>query len=109
MEAIIGSSDVKEALEKLQKIDANAANSIMVFMVRLDSLSGANGKGKHIDPVIEEALELKPKKRKGRKPHEKPPVVDGKIISKNEQKFLDYLSLNFDQQEWLKKNKLKLD
>ena len=109
VEAIIGSSDVKEALDKLKKLDASAANSIMVFMVRLDSLSGANDSGKKLDPVIEEALEMKPKKRKGRKPQEKPRVVDGKIISKNEQKFLDYLSLNFDQQEWLKKNKLKLD
>jgi len=62
-----------------------------------------------MDPVIEEALELKPKKRKGRKISPKPSIVDGKIISKNEQKFLDYLSLNFDQQEWLKRNKLKLD
>ena len=109
VEAIIGSSDVKDALDKLQKIDAQAANSIMVFMVRLDSLSDVGGKDKKMDPLIEEALEMKPKKRKGRKTHEKPPVVDGKIITKNEQKFLDYLSLNFDQQEWLKRNKLKLD
>jgi len=92
VEAIIGSSDVKEALEKLQKIDAHAANSIMVFMVRLDSLSGAGEKGKRMDPVIEEALELKPKKRKSRKTSPRPPIVDGKIISKNEQKFLDYLA-----------------
>lgn len=109
VEAIIGSSDVREALEKLKKLDAGAASSIMVFMVRLDSLSGANGKGKNMDPIIEEAMEMKPKKRKSRKTSPKPPIVDGKIISKNEQKFLDYLSLNFDQQEWLKKNKLKLD
>jgi hypothetical protein len=109
VEAIMGSNDVKEALEKLKKIDSNTANSIMVFMVRMDSLSNTNEKCRKIDPIIEESLRLKPKKRRGRKAQEKPFIVDGRILSRNEQKFLDYLSFNFDQIAWLKKNKLKLD
>ena len=109
VEAIMSSGDVKEALDKLQKLDAGNINSIMVFMVRLDSLAHGNEKGKKIEPLIEEPLRLKPKKRRGRKSQEKPSIVDGKIITKNEQKFMDYLSLNFDQIAWLKKNKLKLD
>lgn len=109
VEAIMSSGDVKEALDKLQKLDASNINSIMVFMVRLDSLANGGEKGKKMFPIIEEPLKLKSKKRRARKSQEKPPIVDGKIISKNEQKFMDYLSLNFDQIAWLKKNKLKLD
>jgi len=109
VDAILSSSDVKEALEKLQKLDASTANSIMVFLVRLDSLSEISGNEVQKEKFIEEAMKLKPQKRRGRKKQASPPIIDGKIISKNEEKFLDYLSKNFDQAKWLKNNKLKIE
>lgn len=104
VESILNSEDVKRSLKKMQKTSDSAKNSIMVFMVRLDSLSEQAEKEKGI-----EACRLKPKKRKPRKKIGKPEVIDGKTITGNEQKFLDFLSENFDQKEWLKRNKISLD
>lgn len=104
VEAILGSNDVQRALKKVESIELSSNNSIMVFVVKLDSLSEVKEK-------LEKGTlrEIKPPaKKKACKKTEKKEVIDGKILSLNEEKFLNYLSQNFDQEIWLKRLKLTL-
>ena len=36
------------------------------------------------------------------------PWVDGKLLSENEMLFEEYLSQEFDEEQWLKQSKIKL-
>lgn len=103
VEAILGSDDVKKALHKVQNIEFESPNSFMVFVVKLDSLADVKGKLKKAD-----ITEIKPKKPKARKKKDISDVIDGRVLSKNEEKFLHYIAENFDQKDWLKKLKISL-
>jgi len=121
VEAILASDDVKQSLEKLQHVDSSTYKSLMVFMLRLDSLSDFRNKlssdisdmDDMPDLELEKGDELSiPKKRKVRKNIDKaslPEIIDGRLISRSEKKFLDFLSEQFDQDSWLRKNGLTLD
>lgn len=114
VEAILNSKDVKQAIEKLIKIEENSARSLMVFVLRLDSLSEFRESGyseirdMHEDET-EEIEPERPRKRRIRRKTENPDIVDGKQISINEKKFLEYLSEKFDTKKWLKRNRISLD
>ncbi len=109
VEALLGSNDVKRSLDKLNKVESDANKNFMVFVLKIDSLAKQKGKGME-NCKENEILQLKPKPtRKVRRKDEKPDIVDGKVISKNERKFLDYISKSFDQEAWLKWLRLKLD
>jgi len=112
VEAIINSEDVKSAIEKIGKIDEKMAKSMMVFILKLDSLTDFKGGFADFEEDMDKFEDIPParlKKRKSRKKQEKAELVDGKIISGNEKKFLEFLSNNFDSKDWLKKNKISLD
>jgi hypothetical protein len=116
VEAILASGDVKKALEKVQASDSNAARSLMVFMLRLDSIAEFKDRFEsEPDEIGEFGLEDEPQKQKRRRLRKKndlpniSEIIDGKIVSRSEKKFLDFLANNFDQVNWLKKNGIKLD
>ena len=116
VEAILASGDVKKALEKMQASDSNIAKSMMVFMLRLDSIAELKDR---FDADPEELSEFgmedelqKPKRRRLRKKvnlPSLPDIIDGRVVSRSEKKFLEFLADNFDQGNWLKKNGIKLD
>ncbi|MDH5542481.1 MAG: hypothetical protein OEY64_05910 [Nitrospinota bacterium] len=121
VEAILASDDVKKSLEKLQHVDSSTYKSLMVFMLRLDSLSDFRNKLSSDISDMDEMPDLEmekgdeiaiPKKRKVRKSADKvflPDIIDGRIISGSEKKFLDFLADNFDQDTWLREHGLTLD
>ena len=116
VEAILASGDVKKALEKVQASDSNISKSLMVFMLRLDSIAELKdrfeGEPEELsDFGMEEELQ-KPKRRRLRKKGNLPAlpdIIDGRVVSRSEKKFLEFLADNFDQGNWLKKNGIKLD
>ncbi len=114
VEAILGSKDVKQALELIQNVDERTAKTLMVFVLKLDSLSEIKSAeiSEFRDGEIEETEEFrqeKLKRRKVRRKLESPEVIDGRAVSKSEKKFLDYLSDKFDTEGWLRKYGISLD
>lgn len=116
VEAILASGDVKKALERVQSSDSAAAKSLMVFMLRLDSIAEfkerlESEQDEMFDLGIEDEQQ-KPKRRRLRKKNDLPPlpdIIDGRVVSRSEKKFMEFLADNFDQTNWLKKNGIKLD
>jgi hypothetical protein len=107
VEAILGSGDVKQAMEKLSMPIDGFGKNIMVFVVNLDSVSEFQKK----DGKKAESMEEPPKPRR-RKPTRKdslPDLIDGRTVSENEKKFNDFMAENFDSGSWLKKLKLRLE
>ncbi|MBI3794071.1 MAG: hypothetical protein HY280_05005 [Nitrospinae bacterium] len=107
VEAILGSQDVKQAMEKLNvSVDAFGKN-FMVFVVNLDAVADFNKKDPNI--VQGPAEEPKLRKRKTVKRDNLPDLVDGKEVSSNEEMFRDFIADRFDSDSWLKKLKLRLE
>ena len=115
VEAILGSDDVKKALEKLNTSEDTLGKNFMVFMVSLDSLNDAKKGNKN--PELNEINELndlaeempKPRRRRPVKRNETPDHIDGEPLSKNEKHFRDMISDHFDTEAWLKSLKLRLE
>lgn len=117
VEAILASGEVKKALEKVQASDsAAAAKSLMVFMLRLDSIAELKDRFESETEDLSdfgiEDEQPKPKRRRLRKKSDQPSlpdIIDGRVVSRSEKKFLEFLADKFDQSNWLKKNGIKLD
>jgi hypothetical protein len=116
VEAILSSKDVKQALARLKKLEGKIDKTMMVFVLKLDSLTEAQSADFTADsfteeyPAEEEQEEVKkPPARRVRRKGEIPEVIDGRPISASEKKFLEYLSERFDTQDWLKKHGISLD
>ncbi len=115
VEAILGSDDVKKALEKLNSSEDTLGKNFMVFMVSLDSLNDAKkGIKNHEMGEMGEMSDMpedmpKPRRRRPVKRTDTPDHIDGEPLSKNEKNFRDMLSDHFDSEAWLKSLKLRLD
>ncbi len=112
VEAILGSDDVKKALEKLNTSEDTLGKNFMVFMVSLDSLNDAKRGTKSLEmgDLGEMPEEMpKPRRRRPVKRADTPDHIDGEPLSKNEKNFRDMLSDHFDTEAWLKSLKLRLD
>ena len=115
VEAILGSDDVKKALEKLNTSEDTLGKNFMVFVVSLDSLNDAKKGAKNhelgdLNDIGDMPEEMpKPRRRRPVKRADTPDHIDGEPLSKNEKNFRDMLSDHFDSEAWLKSLKLRLD
>ncbi|MBI5178315.1 MAG: hypothetical protein HZA04_03545 [Nitrospinae bacterium] len=108
VEAILGSGEVKHALEKLGGEEAGGKN-FMVFMLSLDSL--ADAKKREVQPengVIQPEMP-KPRRKKPAKKNGVSELIDGKPVTPNEKKFHDFVADQFDSESWLKNLRLRLE
>jgi hypothetical protein len=104
-EAVMTSPKVKKIVSEIQKDDNICPKSFMVLVLKMEVLTDS------LDLEIEEeTIEERPapKKRKSKKPAEKPQFIDGQELSKKEIDYQEFANKKFDTQEWLKKNGLIL-
>jgi len=116
-EAVMTSSKVRKIVTDIQKKDEVCAQSFMVLVLRLSTLtenleSDAEAETEIEADTIGETAEEKPKKKPVRKTKKKTKnpsqFIDGEKLSRSEQDFHEFVDRDFDQDEWLKKNKLIL-
>lgn len=112
-EAVMTSSKVRQIVSEIQKKDEVCAQSFMVLVLKLSTLTESLESETEPDTesdTIGETAEEKPKKKQQRrtpKKAEKPSqFIDGEKLSRREQEFNEYVNRDFDQDDWLKKNKL---
>ncbi|QPJ61946.1 MAG: hypothetical protein G3M70_08690 [Candidatus Nitronauta litoralis] len=114
-EAVMTSSKVRKIVAEIQKKDEVCAQSFMVLVLRLstltENLEPDNQEETEIEAdTLEETAEEKPKKkqvRKTKKKTENPSqFIDGEKLTPREQDFHEFINRDFDQDDWLKKNKL---
>jgi hypothetical protein len=108
VEAILGSGDVKQAMEKLNMPIEGFGKNFMVFVVNLESVSEFQKKEKKTGETSQQEPP-KPRRRKPTRKDSLPDLIDGRIVTDNEKKFQDFMAENFDSGSWLKKLKLRLE
>lgn len=115
-EAVMSSAKVRKIVTEIQKKDEVCAQSFMVLVLRLstlteslepeDSEAVAQGEAEAAEPTAPE----KPKKksaRRGRKKADKASqFIDGEKLTQKEIEFQEFINRDFDQDDWLKRNKL---
>ncbi len=112
VEAIVKSRSVRKAISKLSNKEDLFSGSLMVLMLKLQSLADSasiddeeafSDEARH-GAVIEDEINLLAKK----KPIDSDIYEEGKKLTPNEAAFRKFLSDNFDQQKWLKRHGLNL-
>lgn len=115
-EAVMSSAKVRKIVTEIQKKDEVCAQSFMVLVLRLSTLTEslepegpetvAEGETEAPEPTAPE----KPKKksaRRGRKKADKASqFIDGEKLTQKEIEFQEFINRDFDQDDWLKRNKL---
>ena len=122
-EAVMTSAKVRKIVSEIQKKDEVCAQSFMVLVLKLSTLTESVETDTSEDIIEAEAetevetetessVEEKPKKKTVRKSRKKPEeerqFIDGEALSKKEVEFQEFINNQFDQGDWLKKNKLIL-
>lgn len=97
-ESIFSSKDVKKIIEEIREKDLILPHSLMVMVLRLETLSNIANKGRDNLDVIKKYQRKKKMTRKQ--------FIDGKELDANEIAFQEFLIKKFDDKEWLKKNGL---
>ncbi len=101
-EAVLSSEKVRKIVSEIQKKDEICAQSFMVLVLKLQSLTEG------FDLEVEESVE-KPKKkirRSKKKMADQSQYIDGEKLSKKEIQFQEFINERFNPEEWLKKNGL---
>jgi len=106
-EAVMMSPKVRKIVTDIQKKDEVCAQSFMVLVLRLSTLTES------LETEISmDAPEEKPKKKVSRRGRKKvggsPQFIDGQKLSKQELDFQEFVNKDFDEDDWLKQNKLIL-
>ena len=103
-EAVLTSDKVKKVVAEIQKQDEICPQSFMVLVLKLSTLTDG------FDVEVEEASGNEKPKKKTRRSKKKAgnasQYIDGQKLSKREIDFEEFVSQNFDAEEWLKKNGL---
>lgn len=118
-EAVMMSSKVRKIVADIQKKDEVCAKSFMVLVLKLSTLTENLESDSEIESLesaeaeaFEGTVEEKPKKKQVRKVQKKPAdrsqFIDGAKLSRREQDFHEFIDRDFDQDDWLKRNKLIL-
>jgi len=102
-EAILNSKDVKKIIEEIRKRDLFTPNSLMVMVLKLESLSSLRD---CLNDATEDDLGnfKKPSNKKKEKTCRQ--YIDGKELDSSEIAFHEFLVKKFNQKKWLKKNRL---
>lgn len=106
VDAIVRSRDVRKAIARLSGSEEIDSKSFMVLMLKVGNLAEAMGfdvppGGKDTDGAAEAKDE--PEEGRIKLPDS---YEDGRMLSRAEKAFRDYLSKVFNQDEWLRKNGL---
>ena len=102
-EAVMTSPKVKKIVAEIQKDEDICPKSFMVLVLKMEVLTDS------IELEVEEELKEErpaPKKRRSKKSSRKPQFIDGQELSKKEIEFQEFTNKKFDDDEWLKKNRL---
>ena len=102
-EEISNSKDVKKIIEEIRKRDLFTPNSLMVMVLKLESLSSIRD---CLNDATEDDLDnfKKPSNKKKEKTCRQ--YIDGKELDSSEIAFHEFLVKKFNQKKWLKKNRL---
>ena len=104
-EAVMTSPKVKKIVAEIQKDEDICPKSFMVLVLKMEVLTDS------LELEVEEELKEErpaPKKRRSKKSSRKPQFIDGQELSKKEIEFQEFTNKKFDDDEWLKKNRLIL-
>ena len=94
MKAIATSKDVRNIIEDLKGKNCPIDKSIMVLMLELRAIMA----------LTEEMETFFDKKKQTRRKRVTGNIIDGRMMTKKEIEYYKYCSVNFNQDEWLKKN-----
>jgi hypothetical protein len=99
IKAISSSKEVKTIILNLKENNISLDKSLLAFMLDLKSILTLTQ-----DKPFEPEAESKPRAtiRKGN-------VIDGRKMTKEEAEYYRYCATNFDENDWLKKNRLSMD
>jgi len=102
-EAILNSKDVKKIIAEIREKDLFTPNSLMVMVLKLESLSAIRD---CLNDAMEEDLDTltEPPNKKKEKTYKH--YIDGKELDSSEIAFQEFLIKKFNQKKWLKKNRL---
>lgn len=103
VEVLLKSKEVKKILSKLAEQGSVSADSFMILMLKVHSLTEASRKE---DP--RKKTDSPRRKRTIRKMTGSKQSVDGVPLSQKEISFLEYCVDQFDEDDWLKKNRITL-
>jgi len=107
-EAVMLSPKVRKIVSDIQKKDEVCSQSYIVLVLRLSTLTDSVEAEVTMEPAEEETKpKKKPSQRGRKKAGNAPQFIDGKKLSRKEIEFQEYVSKDFDVEDWLKKNKLK--
>ena len=102
-EAVMTSPKVKKIVAEIQKDEDICPKSFMVLVLKMEVLTDS------LELEVEEEHKEErpaPKKRRSKKSSRKPQFIDGQELSKKEIEFQEFTNKKFDDDEWLKKNRL---
>ncbi|CAI2717222.1 hypothetical protein [Nitrospina watsonii] len=101
-EAVLSSEKVKKMVAEIQKREDICPQSFMVLVLKLQTLTEG------FDVEVEEDSEKPRKKprRSRKKAADASQFIDGQPLSQKEIEFEEFVSDNFDTEEWLRKNGL---
>ena len=98
-EAILRSNNVRKALLDLQREDLIGSNSFIMLVMCMDGLADL------VNSIHENRGRRSWASKKGKEDQ----YIDGRKLTQSEIDFYEYLAENFDEAEWLKKNRLIFD
>jgi hypothetical protein len=110
MKAIVSSDDVKKVLSGFKEKDMINHLSVLNLILSLEELSDmvfTDGNSDDYELVKEDVVNEKTEDST-KMESDNPFKVDGKNLTPNEILFEKFFQKNFDDQDWLKKAKLKL-
>lgn len=97
-ESIFSSKDVKKIVEEIREKDLILPHTLMVMVLKLETLSNASDRDQDNLDVIKKYQRKKKMTRKQ--------FIDGKELDPKEIAFQEFLIKTFDDKKWLKKNGL---
>ena len=106
-EAVMSSEKVRKIVEEIQKSDEICPQSFMVLVLKMQVLTESLELNIEQDDVVEKPVGKK-RTRKNKSGKPKPQYIDGRKLSRHELDFEEFLSKQFNSENWLKKNRLTL-
>ena len=108
MKALVTSKDVKAVLEDFQSKELINNMSVLNLVLSLEELSQLVFSGEHDFDSEETKSESPAKPVAKKKAKSSPNVIDGKMLTKNEALFESFCQGMFDEEDWMKKAKLRM-
>jgi hypothetical protein len=108
MKALVTSKDVKAVLKDFQSKELINNMSVLNLVLSLEELSQLVFSGEHDFDSEDTEPESSAKPVAKKKVKVSPNIIDGKALSKNEVLFESFCQGMFDENDWIKKAKLRM-